>query len=239
MGASTVIFNLSGVYEHEGMIPASECWDGAKVVDLTTLEGTVCYCDDDAVEILRREVAEATGNSESPAVCWIDSGDYHYMSYFRAEKIDIPFQLILIDHHPDMQEPIFGDVLSCGGWLRTLLNQNPNLLNVKLVGVNPSLMEETEGFPERISDTLRDDLPVFVSIDKDALSQDYSRTNWDQGEMTFDDLAKVLEYNVKGKKVLGVDICGERPSSKGGDPEDMSMNYRLNKRIQVLVQDLF
>ncbi|MCQ2148460.1 MAG: hypothetical protein MJZ16_13250, partial [Bacteroidales bacterium] len=222
MSISTVIFNLSGVYEDEGMIPAYSSWEDAKVVDLTSLDGTVCYCDDDAVNILREEVSKALGNSLNPSVCWIDSGDYHYMSYFRAEKIDIPFQLILIDHHPDMQEPVFGDVLSCGGWLRTLLNQNPHLLNVKLVGVNPSLMEETEGFPDRISDSLRDDLPVFVSIDKDVLSQEYSRTNWDQGDMTFEDLVKVLEDNVKGKKILGVDICGERPSSKGGDPEDMA-----------------
>jgi len=217
---------------------SSSHWCEAKVVDMTDVDGTVCYCDDASVDILRERVQEVTSKDDSPAICWIDSGDYHYMSFIRAEKIDVPFQLLLIDHHPDMQEPIFGDVLSCGGWLRTLLNSNPNLKRVKLIGVNPSLMEETEGFPERVCEELDESLPVFVSIDKDALSQDYSRTNWDQGEMSFDDLVRVISENVQGKRILGVDICGERPSSKGGDPEDMSMNYSLNRKIQSLVEGL-
>ena len=35
------------------------------------------------------------------------------------EKITEPFSLVLFDRHPDTQRPSFGDITSCGGWVRS------------------------------------------------------------------------------------------------------------------------
>lgn len=234
----TVIFSLSGVYDQMGMTSCQGPFTGAQTISMSSLEGTCCYCDDEAAASLRDAMDSQSLCCDSPAICWIDSGDYHYMSLFRTETIGRPFQLLLIDNHPDMQEPLFSDVLSCGGWLRRLLETNPNLVNVVLVGVNPQLMSETEGFESRLSSSLLDDIPVFISIDKDALNQDESRTNWDQGEMTVGSLEKTVADAAEGREVIGIDVCGEKPSSKGGDAEDMHINLNLNLRLQKFLNGL-
>jgi len=237
----TFIFNHSGVYREEGLTAHKAPWALSYVVDFTGLDGTVCYCDEASAKQIRQKMSTLELDSEGPSICWLDSGDYHYMSLFRTENYDTPFQLLLIDRHPDMQDPAFGnDVISCGGWVRHLLRDNPNLFRVNILGMDSTLLKETHGFDGIVSTSLNlsDALPVFISIDKDALSQDYARTNWDQGEMTFDQLKEILTNVMSKHKILGVDICGERPSSKGGDGSDMLLNLKTNTQLQKLLEEL-
>ena len=56
---------------------------------------------------------------------------------------------------------------------------------------------------------LPEGLPVFLSIDKDVLSTEEVRTNWDQGEMRLRDLLELVETVCKNRQVIGADICGE------------------------------
>ena len=62
---------------------------------------------------------------------------------------------------------------------------------------------------ESVMRQLPEDLPVFLSIDKDVLSTEDVRTNWDQGEMRLEELLSHVESVGRGRRILGVDICGE------------------------------
>ena len=47
--------------------------------------------------------------------CFIDSGDFHYLTEYWVSRIHEPFSLIVFDHHPDMQQPEWeGVVLQSG-----------------------------------------------------------------------------------------------------------------------------
>ena len=51
--------------------------------------------------------------------------------------------------------------------------------------------------------------PIYISIDKDVLSQDVIKTNWQQGQMYLLELKLFLAEMIKQGQVLGIDICGE------------------------------
>ena len=53
----------------------------------------------------------------------------------------------------------------------------------------------------------KDAVPVYVSIDKDVLSQEVARTNWDQGCLTVDDIGRLIQA-VNGR-IIGSDVTGE------------------------------
>lgn len=50
---------------------------------------------------------------------------------------------------------------------------------------------------------------VYISIDKDVLCKEDALTNWDQGEMTLQELLVALRSLASSKQICGVDLCGE------------------------------
>ena len=219
--------------------------EGEPLIDCSDIEGTVCYCDGDAEsEILRR-----ISSRPLEGLHWIDSGDYHHVSALWMSRVQVPFGLLLLDNHPDMQEPAFGGILSCGGWVRTALERYPLLEEVLIAGIDPSLQGECEGFGERVKVLDRDylkshdgklipallserTLPLYISLDKDVLTRDYARTDWDQGTMTLEYLLESLQGVFSVRRVIGVDICGEIPSHKGGTPSDFAVNATTDRILQ-------
>ena len=136
-----VIMNLSGVYSFMNMP------QGVKI-DCTDIEGCSCYCDSSAeAQIKSRMDAAAPGGADG--VHFIDSGDYHYITKFWTDRIREPFNLILFDHHPDMQNPEFPGFLSCGGWVRTVMD-NPYSRKVLIAGANPDLAKEALMAADRV-----------------------------------------------------------------------------------------
>ncbi|MCQ2141319.1 MAG: arginase family protein [Bacteroidales bacterium] len=247
----SVIVNLSGVYVDEGLASL-----GGKVIDFGTLEGTNCYCDAQAAEDIR------VGIKDEPveAVHWIDTGDYHYISRFWLEKAaeQGPFSLVLFDHHPDMQEPTFEGVLSCGSWARDAFTGIENLKQVLMIGINPDLELEildlvfdgvlsvTTDDLKHTGDAVSSDvlemisllepkLPVYFSIDKDVLSQNFASTNWDQGCMTLEQLRTCIERVAVSHHVIGADICGGLTREKGGTDAD----FEKNQKVNAFLYDLF
>ena len=187
---------------------SDEAWapEGALVCDLRQLEGTCCYCESDAESAIAQEFGRLPLN----AVHWIDGGDFHYLSDLWLRRLQEKTQLILFDNHPDDQEPAFGaDMLSCGSWVAHSRRCNPLLV------------------PE--SDN------VYLSIDLDYLSPDYARTNWNQGTASLQDLLDSLDASLKGKNLLGVDICGGITAAQGGKAED----YAVNRRTRNILLDYF
>jgi arginase family enzyme len=50
---------------------------------------------------------------------------------------------------------------------------------------------------------------IWISIDKDVLSEDQALTNWDQGQMPLAAVVRVIAAVGATKRIAGADICGE------------------------------
>lgn len=229
-----IVMHMSGAYEPQNFYSEKDI-----LVDCKGISGTNCYCDDVAKKQLREKVA---GLSFSD-IHFLDSGNYHYLSLLWLEKIKEPFSLILFDHHPDMQPPSFGDITSCGGWVKEALDHHPYLQNVYMVGVNTTRMEELDIEDSRVHvglvDLPQEKYPIYISFDKDVLCWGDARCDWDQGEMTLDRAEELLCGIADGCVILGMDVCGE--DSGWENATDMAnvieTNNAANKRLLTFWQN--
>ena len=220
----TVITNFSGIYKNQNFYK-NYAEEEISRTELSDLSGCNCYCDAEASDRIRKEIQAFTGKG----LHFIDSGNYHYMTRLWLEKLQIPFRLLVFDNHTDMQPPAFGGLLSCGGWIAASLEELPLLQEVILVGpdeeaytqVEPDLQqkvlflsreklstmttEEKEGFFNNLSE----DLPLYVSVDKDVLCKGDASTTWSQGDMHLSELMSFLELVLERQNILGMDVCGE------------------------------
>jgi hypothetical protein len=228
--------------------------------DCTQVDGTDCYCDDEAQAILRQQIESVRGDSFG--IHFFDNGNYHYMSKLWTDCVQEPFDLVVFDHHPDMQPPRFEGILSCGGWIKEVLDHNKFVQNVTVIGVADHLVEEiredlTQANSAEILNrvtfireselnsfgkdpsasplwaSLRMTLPCHISIDKDALSTAEAATNWDQGSLTFEQLADTLQNLAQNRKILGIDVCGERARDMGFEDTATAdaLNNALNEKL--------
>ena len=220
----TVIMNFSGIYKNQNFYK-NYAEEEIFWTELSDLSGCNCYCDAEASDRIRKEIQAFTGKG----LHFIDSGNYHYMTRLWLEKLQIPFRLLVFDNHTDMQPLAFGGLLSCGGWIAASLEELPLLQEVILVGpdeeaytqVEPDLQqkvlflsreklstmtaEEKEGFFNNLSE----DLPLYVSVDKDVLCKGDASTTWSQGDMHLSELMSFLELVLERQNILGMDVCGE------------------------------
>ena len=145
-----VIQNFTGVYAEQPFMQGLRELAGQesarrnaeiRYIDCTDIPGTDCYCDDEAVEAIRKGIADA-GITDARGIHFFDNGNYHYMSKIWTDMVQEPFTLVVFDHHPDMQEPRFGNILSCGGWVKKVLEENKSVDNVVIIGAADHLVEE-------------------------------------------------------------------------------------------------
>lgn len=242
----TVIMNFSGIYKNQNFYK-NYAEEEIFWTELSDLSGCNCYCDAEASDRIRKEIQAFTGKG----LHFIDSGNYHYMTRLWLEKLQIPFRLLVFDNHTDMQPPAFGGLLSCGGWIAASLEELPLLQEVILVGpdeeaytqVEPDLQqkvlflsreklstmttEEKEGFFNNLSE----DLPLYVSVDKDVLCKGDASTTWSQGDMHLSELMSFLELVLERQNILGMDVCGE--CDMDSCSEDF-LNDHANEAILIL-----
>ena len=216
-----LLTDFSGAYASQGFLSWLRQQLGNELVyaDFTGLEGTCCYCD--AEEEIGRGLPP-----ELPQLRFIDSGDYHYMSHLLALREKEPFHLVLLDHHPDNQAPAFGEVLSCGAWVKVMQEKNPLLRSVLSIGPEGCPDTLPEGWLEQ-----RRGERVYVSLDKDILDRTWARTDWSQGTHTLGQVKDMLARIMEGSRVAAIDICGEISPSKGGTPEDLRINKESNVEL--------
>ena len=242
-------------------------------LDCTQITGTDCYCDEEAISEINKIIEKYCGkyrfisSTEHPCIHFFDNGNFHYMSKIWTDRINEPFSLIVFDHHPDMQEPRFGDILSCGGWVKKVITENKFVQNIIIIGVHDRLASEileenaNEHYISKISiinessftnfnfadsafiESLASN--IYISIDKDVLSTDYATTNWDQGSMSTAKLKDIIAGIANKRKIIGIDICGERaldfsPRINGAKTvqEADEMNNRLNRELVEFFQQL-
>jgi len=234
-----ILLNFTHAYEGMDFLRAMPCqW-----VDCTHLRGTQCYCDSEGERRLRALLAPYPPEG----IHLIDSGDYHYVTKLWTDKIDHPFSLIVFDHHPDMQPPLFEGLLSCGCWVRTVLDTNPHVQKVCIVGATEKLKQETAGYDGRLvyfsEQTLRLreawhvfsrlwlNEPVYISIDKDVLTPRQATTNWDQGSLSLGQLESFLRVILRHERVIGIDICGELPLCQPSSPSRQTANEQTDKEL--------
>ncbi len=273
------VFNFSGIYEQESFYlsdkGSSFC---GKLLDFRGISGTNCMCDDVAkltirnylVEYARQEALRETGCSDysetellsefAKGIHFIDSGNYHYLSALLLDMVKEPFSLVVLDHHPDMQPSMFGGILSCGGWVKEVLDTNPFVRDVHVIGADRSLIEKLDledvqkvHFYDRedIVISCADDIlsaeeksgtqivlpateyPVYLSIDKDVIVDSELKTNWDQGEFGAREVLDFTKALLTDRKVIGVDICGEcAPDQEGIDVQAaIEGNDEFNSRM--------
>ena len=259
------IQDFTGVYAEQPFMQElrrSATADGEiRWFDCTQIDGSDCYCDDEAQAILGQQI-ESVGNN-TIGIHFFDNGNYHYMSKLWTDCVQEPFDLVVFDHHPDMQPPRFEGILSCGGWIKEVLDHNKFVQNVTVIGVADHLVEEIredltqanaaeilnrvtfireselKKHPENLSSLVCSELAsvlssnIYLSIDKDALSTAEAATNWDQGSLTFNQLADTLKSLAENRKILGIDICGERARDMGFEDTAAAdaLNNALNEKL--------
>lgn len=243
-------------------------------LDCQDIPGTNCYCDSLAEE----EIGKRMAPFGPEGLHFLDSGNYHYLTKLWLELVEVPFELLVFDHHTDMQRPAFGGILSCGGWIREALETNENLKHVILVGPPETAMEETkrellEDGEELIRKVTwisekeflknvekpsgiqklcgqcnvtgagmdeKKQLPLYISIDKDVLSESEGKTNWDQGNVVSDQILHFIEMYLQqtpGRQLIGVDICGE--DSEADSEEIQAVGRATSEKICGFVMTLF
>ena len=267
-----IVQDFTGVYTEQpfmqGLRESAATDKSIHWFDCTQIDGTDCYCDDEAQAILRKQI-ERVGNN-SFGIHFFDNGNYHYMSKLWTDQVQEPFDLVVFDHHPDMQPPRFEGILSCGGWIKEVLDHNKFVQNVIVIGVADHLVEEIredlsqansaeilnrvtfireselKKHPENLSSLVCSELAsvrssnLYISIDKDALSTAEAATNWDQGSLTFEQLAATLTHLAQNRKILGIDICGERARDMGFEDTATAdaLNNALNEKLFRLLTGL-
>ncbi|WP_406537717.1 arginase family protein [Fibrobacter sp.] len=272
--------DFTGVYAEQAFMQelrtAAGTSKNVRWLDCTKIVGTDCYCDDDAIKEINELIDNAEcdienrGNSTSaPAIHFFDNGNYHYMSKLWTDRVQEPFTLIVFDHHPDMQPPRFGGILSCGGWVKEVLDNNKFIQKVIIIGVKDELIETVReelsqsgeaNILEKVTfikESKLSTLPsiicsdyvnvfssnLYISIDKDALSPTYAATNWDQGSLTLDALKDCITALTASRRILGVDICGERAHDFEGNEyhtvqEADTLNSELNRELVEFLNNL-
>ena len=214
--------DFTGAYRSQSFA----CGEGFEWLDCRAIEGTDCYCDKEGEAALRKLIA-----AFSPyGLHFLDSGNYHYVTKFWTDKIRERFSLVLFDHHTDMQPAMFEGLLSCGGWVKDMLDANPFLQKVLIIGVPEEeavkvrservyvIPEETcsaaSSYTGRLlADCQLPELPIYVSVDKDVLSKECASTNWDQGNLA---------------------SCGEPDASGGFHACNSNLNNTVNVRLAEL-----
>lgn len=125
-----VIMDFTGTYGEQPFARAGNFnW-----LDCRGIQGTDCYCDEEGEAALGELIAAFSPYS----LHFLDSGNYHYLTKLWTDRIREPFSLVLFDHHTDMQPPMFEGLLSCGGWVKKMLDTNPFLRKVLIAGVPES-----------------------------------------------------------------------------------------------------
>ncbi len=258
MSFDVAILNFSKIYDQESVYRADK---SSHFVDLSDISGTNCMCDDEAKGKIQKAISEcvrapqeSTASSFLPyGLHYIDNGNYHYVSSIFLDRIKEPFSLMVLDHHPDMQRPMF-DILSCGGWIVDVLDNNEFVRDVHVIGADKKLIDELPDADKEkvrfydIEDVFRKEndgsikvslpdssFPIYLSIDKDVVKKDELTTNWDQGEAKAEqvlELVRILKARSAGTdgslnegklRLLGVDICGECAIDQEGVDLDLAI----------------
>lgn len=195
---SIFLIDLSGVYDEQHF------WRGEQPtwIRLKDLPGTNCYCDEQAA----REIREKIRDCALAGIHFIDSGNYHYMTRIWMDKAQKPFSLLVFDNHTDMQLPVFGGLLSCGGWIADALESVEMLDHVFLVGPDQQAFDQVgQEYKERVTFLSREQLQEAREKDGAAGVTDLflkMLLDYNQKKGSFSPLYLSIDKDVLNEKVV-------------------------------------
>src|SRR5262245_47414835 len=191
-----------------------------------------------------------------PHITLLGSGDFHHVTLALLRRLRRPFNLLIIDKHPDWTRGL--PVVHCGAWLqhaarlpqvRRIFHLGGDkhfdgplhwlaptkLLRSNKIVVLPAVRRFERGFwrhqthqplrrnfetpvdRDRLEELLwpyldeLDRLPLYVSLDKDAMWMPESIANWDSGHLDLSEVQEILQFFLKaaGNDLIGMDIVGD------------------------------
>lgn len=214
---SVVLMDFSDIYrDFYETLKEKYGKDSTCYLDLVGMAGTKCCLDGNSQTAIEGIISDKS----EKGFHILDSGNYHYLSLLWIKKIREEFALLLIDNHTDLSDDAFGNLLSCGSWVKAALSL-PHLKHVYMLGVNPQYVMDASPLDKKVqvvksaSEIIEiqkslNNLPVYISIDKDALCTNDAATDWDQGNMTLKELNGILKEIKNACTIIGTDICGDK-----------------------------
>lgn len=185
---------------------------------------------------------------------FLDSGDYHYITKLMCDQIHEPFDLVLFDHHTDMKDAVFGEMLTCGDWVRNCIEENAQLHQVIIAGPSQKAFQQVDFHSKKIKAITEEDfmshkamaklayyqsdLPIYLSVDKDILTKKDAMTNWNQGQLDLSTLQQSLRQVLSHQPLIGADICGtsEECPSLAEQLKDEQINRQSDEKIAQTIQ---
>lgn len=242
------ILNFNNTYENQDFYKNKKY----EIIDLSDLKSVSRFCDEKSLNIIRERISKFY----DVKIKFIDSGNYHYVSYLMLEKINEPFILVLFDHHTDMQSSFFKDLMSCGCWVKKTLDDNRYIQKVIIIGAKESLIKSIDkkyenkiiSFNENFIEKKYNweefakqniNLPIYISIDKDIITSKQAVTDWDQGNLTLKKLKNIYMGICKEHEIIGIDICGDSSHYNKIFLNNYNdeINNRSNKEILNMIEE--
>ena len=238
----TTILDFTGVYSFQPFMQGLKgnsrlvsATSNAKIlyIDCADIPGTDCYCDDEAVEAICRRIA-AAGIKDAGGIHFFDNGNYHYMSKIWTDMVQEPFSLVVFDHHPDMQEPRFGNILSCGGWVKKVLEENKFIGNVVIIGVADHLVEEIREELSQAGDTSTLDKVTFIKeseVRETGTPSSFSRTSSSFSRMRESLRSPTKSGMTEGRIYISIDKDALSPAYAATNWDQGSLDVAALKEI--------
>ncbi len=245
----SIICNFSGIYD----LQKESGHEKIQFIDMKDIKGTCGYCSDEALCLIRKSFEAFSPHD----IHFIDNGNYHYLTRLWIEKLDKKFDLVVFDHHTDMQQSAFGDILSCGSWILHVLNDD-NIKCNKIILIGPprnSLKDIDNNLKKRLiciaeediepflsddgkscSELIKSELPIYISIDKDLISRYEFASNWDHGNICTDQIIEIIKKISCSRKIIGADICGEPDINFSSD--QINKSKIINKKLESVLETL-
>ncbi|NME96520.1 hypothetical protein HF847_11085 [Clostridium cochlearium] len=192
-------------------------------VNLLDIKSASRYCEKKSLININRRLKKR----KNRGITFIGNGNYHYVTYLLMREIKSPFTLVLFDNHTDMLKTFFDTLISCGSWVLKGLDELPMLKKVVILGARQDLVnviptcynnivsafsKEKIGQGIEFNKYIKSEIlteNVYISIDKDVLSESEAVTNWDQGNMKLSQLFNFIKCIFINKNICGIDVCGE------------------------------
>ena len=230
------LHNFTGVYEKQDFYKDYSY----ELFNDRALNGVRGYMDDKARKYLLEEIKV---RSKLSSIHLLDSGNYHHLSRVYLDLIKEPYNLVVYDNHTDMQFSAFGNILSCGSWIADAYESLDYLKKIIIIGASSKYIDdcafnkdERVIFADSINEvSLGNDLPIYISVDKDVISENEFISDWDQGIMPVSTLIKELKCLRDNFRIMGVDICGEPDNS---DDINISLSNNINKELVNIFVDI-
>ena len=206
MKQDVLLLDFEGVYLFQPRL-----LERSKHLDLRHLRSVKYMCDETTLTLVGKLVERAK-------VVFLGDSAYHHFSYIFLTLIDTPFELVVFDNHRDDMKEV-SKLLTCDGWIRAAKKLN-NLEAVHILRTKNDLPRCLEH-------------PIYLSIDKDVLSDRFLKLGWDQGAMKPEELLEAVEFLYKEFEIVGVDISGEPR-----DALEMTRSEEINlELLKILLKD--